>query len=417
MAHSVGSTITSQVHGPATTGHNPVIKFKFTVSKIERVDANVKVTLSGMRFWIPSSGSAYYGYQIKLYVKVTNGSNKKLYTKPAADKIWDVNLGSVTLTSTNNLTNQVTIYVGAYAVDKKKCYSKDPTWVHSYIFTAPEYDTKYLVTYDSAGGIDGPTSQEFSVHSGMTVTEDKPTYPITITYHGRNTTTDNLYREFDMTRSWDTNGSPTATVAALTPGEYYSGDTLTSSITVFARWLSAPFIAPAGNEVVLVTFNPGTGGSVIPPVIALMRPILGYSRSSGGNIDYLPGSSYTTDADLDLYPVCDPAILQYSQLPIPTLPGYTFEGWYKDPTFTDKVTGDLSLTQDIILYARYYISSLWIKDNDGTWHRLYDDLDWERAPKVYKCVEENGVKSWQKVAQIYRCVRDEGTGQLYWEAF
>lgn len=422
MASTFTFTNTCNVHGPSVTGHQPIIKFKFTAT-ITRQDTSVKVALSSMKFWTYNGG---YGYPMTLYAKVNNGSNVKLDKSTATtNTTWTRYPSNKTLTSPNNLTNTVKLSVGVYSSDKKHCYSKNPTWVKTYTFDAPEYDTKYLITYDGAGGVTAAdetvpfsASQQFSKRDGATIIDDTPVYPVRITYHTRDTISPTkTYRAFDRIRSWDTNESPVATVSALNPGVYYPGDTITANLTVFARWDAAPFTVQSANEYIAVTLNPGPGGSVDPTVLHVPRTLLGYSKTPDGNIDYLAGSSYTTDSNIDLYPICEPALLQRSQLPVPTLSGYTFEGWYKDPELTDKVTSDLRLTEDITLYARYYISSLWIKDSDGTWHRLYDDLDWERAPKVYMCVEENNTKSWQKVAQIYRCVRDEGTGQLHWEAF
>ena len=415
-------TRTCNVHGPSVTGHQPIIKFKFTAT-ITRQDANVKVALTDMTFWTDNGG---YGYPMTLYAKVTNGSKVKLDKSTATtNTTWTRHPSNKTLTSPNNLTSSVTLSVGVYSSDKKHCYSSNPTWVKSYTFTAPDYNKKLIITYDGAGGVTAEdesvaftATSEFYLKTGGEILSTTPVYPVYITYHTRDQITPTkAYRAFDTANSWDTNDSPAATVDALHAGTTYPGGTVTANLTVFARWLAAEFTVQSANEYIAVTFDPGPGGSVDPAVMNVPRSLIGYALTPDGNREYTVGDTGTTDTDLDLYPICGAATLYKDNLPIPTLPGYTFEGWYKDTTFTEKVTEDLVLTEDITLYARYYKSSLWRKDEDGTWHRLYDTEtpDWQRAPKVYKCVEEDGVKVWKKIAQMYRCTRDEGTGQVYWE--
>ena len=49
--------------------------------------------------------------------------------------------------------------------------------------------------------------------------------------------------------------------------------------------------------------------------------------------------------------------------------GYTFEGWYKDANYTEKITSLVGLFEDITLYANWEVINYSIKYelNDGTW--------------------------------------------------
>lgn len=419
MAITYSKTCT--VHGPTVTGHEPVIKFQFTVS-ITRNGANVYLALSNMTFWTVNGG---YGYPLSLYAIVTNGSQVRLDKSTATTNTkWTRHPSNRTLVSPNNISNTVKMSIGVYSVDKKRCYSKNPTWVKQYTFTAPEYDKKYIITYDSRGGIDGPEPQEFSSQNGGEITDIVPTYPITITYHSAHEAPDPTLTNltFNTDTSWDTDGSTMSTVSVLHPGEFYPGSTISGNLTVYANWNPATFLTRQAEEYYLVTLDAGEGGTVTPPSLHVSRPCDGYATSPDGAVVYFQNTQYTTSSSLDLYPICGRGLLLYSMLPKAAdvhMPGYTFEGWYTDPAYAEgtKVTTDMYLTSDITLYARYYKSSLWIKEDDGTdtgrWRRLYDELDWQRAPKVYMCVDNNGTREWQKVAQMYRCV--EVNGQRYWE--
>lgn len=409
---------TCTVHGPSVTGHQPIIKFKFSAA-VSRSDTSVKVKLTNMKFWTSNGG---YGYPMSLYAKVTGGSQVKLAKSTETHNAkWTIYPSDKTLTSPNNKTTTVKLSIGVYSSDKKHCYSKNPTWVKTYTFTAPAYDTTYIITYDSQGGVDGPTPQTFSVKSGIRISDIIPSKTVNVNYYiipsqpsVPVTTVESMV--FEDT-SWNTNSSPNCTESVLRPGQEYDGTTVTANLTVTADWGAAPIVVQNPQIPLNITFVPGEGATVSPNPLTLYTNVEYYSLTSGGTAYCYPGATIYSSQDLDLYPKYIPLTVNKTDLPIPVKPGYTFEGWYTDPNFTEgtKITSSITIDHDITLYARYYKSSLWIKDEDGTWHRLFDPNDWERAPFVYKCVENNGQKEWQQVAQVYRCVQRDG--QKYWEGF
>ena len=408
-------SITCITHGKKVKGnvgkHNPTIKLSFNYST-SRNGSTVSVALTSIRFWLPGSNS-YYGYRFRVWASVGGSSDKHLITdKPASKKTWDYHPSNVTISKAGVTGNTVGLYIWAYAEDKKKCFSGATRQVGAYTISVPPYENIYDITYNSMGGVNGPDQPDkFSTISGVTITEVTPTYPITVDYHTTHYDPLITNREF-LSTSWDTAQSPLTTETVFRPGESYPNTALTGNIEVFARWGNASYTPPDVTEPAIVTFN-AMGGTVDPPQMSLERVVLGYAFTPGGLVERNKGVTYYSNEDLDLYPICNPATLQYSSLPTPIYSGYVFEGWYLEPTFENKVTTDLQVNSDIILYARYYKTSLWRKDADGTWHRLYRDDDFTRAAKVYECVEENGVKVWKKIAQVYRCIEENGTKR--WE--
>lgn len=419
------------VHGKKVSGHTPTIKFDFTVGTgaIQRADGskNVTIKLTHMRFYAKGG----YGYPMTLYVKVTNGSKVKLAKSTEThNKTWSINISDKTLTSPNNTSTTLKLSVGVYSSDKKHCYSSNPTWVKTYIFTAPVYDKIYKITYasDEANTLDLPQPQEFSMLKGGKITDQEPSLPVTIDYHLTEVPADIVNRAFIKdpsnlsNSSWNTKGSTYSTVAALLPNTQYAGSTINHDITVYAKWGNAQFTPPAALEPAVVTFEVGNG-VVNPPTMTLYRQVVGYSNTSGSTtISYLPDTTYTTTTDVNMYPVCVPKTLYYKELPVPPTSdppvppyvycdGYVFEGWYFDSQYQNKVEGDIQVNGNMTLYARYYKTSLWICDDDGTdkyWRRLYDPADFERADKVYRCEMVNGQKQWVKDTRLHRCIMKDG---------
>lgn len=58
--------------------------------------------------------------------------------------------------------------------------------------------------------------------------------------------------------------------------------------------------------------------------------------------------------------------------------GYTFEGWYKDADYTEKITSLVGLFEDITLYAKWtpILYNITYKLNEGTWA---DDFNYEKS--------------------------------------
>jgi uncharacterized repeat protein (TIGR02543 family) len=100
-----------------------------------------------------------------------------------------------------------------------------------------------------------------------------------------------------------------------------------------------------------------------------------------------------------LYPIYGTATLLYTDLPVPTRSGYAFKGWFTDSGCTAKVTADLTLTDDITLYAKWELRPIH-QLSDGEWSDTgpyvwkFVDGAWWKVAHPYKCVEINGEKKW-----------------------
>lgn len=172
------------------------------------------------------------------------------------------------------------------------------------------------------------------------------------------------------------------------PGDNY---TVNSNAYMVAQWGAATFtpIAPTAHVYgVVFEYNGGTGS---PASKLVPREVLGYATTQGGTKVYDVGVASTTTTDLDLYPLYGDAILLYSELPTPTKQGFRFDGWYRESTFVNKVTTDLTLTQSIILYAKWVALPIYQMQLDGTWKPI--------GPYVWKMNSNN---QWEKVAHVYR---------------
>ena len=163
-----------------------------------------------------------------------------------------------------------------------------------YAVWGPTYT--YTLNFNANGGTGAPATMTY----GPT-TEDYHTFTIPDTeptYTG--------YVFIGWSLSQQTPGSGTA--------QYHAGDTLRNSVslrerTLYAVWESAPYT---------VTFN-ANGGTVSPAT---------------KTVYYMK---------------------QYGDLPVPSLTGYEFNGWYTDQTNGDLINGSsiYSLTTDQTLYAHW----------------------------------------------------------------
>ena len=161
-------------------------------------------------------------------------------------------------------------------------------------YVPPTYT--YTLNFNANGGTGAPATMTY----GPT-TEDYHTFTIPDTeptYTG--------YVFIGWSLSQQTPGSGTA--------QYHAGDTLRNSVslrerTLYAVWESAPYT---------VTFN-ANGGTVSPAT---------------KTVYYMK---------------------QYGDLPVPSLTGYEFNGWYTDQTNGDLINGSsiYSLTTDQTLYAHW----------------------------------------------------------------
>lgn len=414
------------VHGKSVSGnvekHNPTIKGSFSYST-SRSGETVYIALTNIKMWT----SAYYDYSIGFWASVGGNDPKtKLCGKsPNGDKNgWTVTGSNRTLSQTPNRTTSVTIKIWGYASDEKNCYNGAKRKIAEYSLPVPAYDTLYSVEYDCNGGINGPATQQYSVQNGITISDIIPVYPVPINYHTYNSEDPSQPvvvtegKTFDTSASWDTGTYyPTYTSETiLIPNTaYYGGSTISGDIIVKAIWGGTTFtsINPE-NEPITVTFDP-VGGTVNPTQRVLYTTVNYYSLTPDGTKFCDAGATATLPANLDsadLYPIYNNVTLRFADIPIPTKTDYVFEGWYLDSNYTTKVTGDLTINKNTTLYARYYKSCIWRRNANSEWERLFGD-DIERAPYVWQCVTENGVKVWKKVAQIYRCTNVGGVKR--WE--
>ena len=94
-----------------------------------------------------------------------------------------------------------------------------------------------------------------------------------------------------------------------------------------------------------------------------------YKLNDGRWNNYSANTSYTVETAKILYIPGADCILR---------DGYTFEGWYKDANYTEKITSLVGLFEDITLYANWEVINYSIKYelNDGTWA---DGFDYEET--------------------------------------
>ena len=87
---------------------------------------------------------------------------------------------------------------------------------------------------------------------------------------------------------------------------------------------------------------------------------IGYVLNDGRWNDYSADTYYTVETAKNLSIPGADCILR---------DGYTFEGWYKDADYTEKITSLVGLFEDITLYAKWEVInySIEYKLNDGTW--------------------------------------------------
>ena len=87
---------------------------------------------------------------------------------------------------------------------------------------------------------------------------------------------------------------------------------------------------------------------------------IGYVLNDGRWNDYSADTYYTVETAKNLSIPGADCILR---------DGYTFEGWYKDADYTEKITSLVGLFEDITLYAKWEAINYSIKYelNDGTW--------------------------------------------------
>ena len=275
-------------------------------------------------------------------------------------------------------------YYGCYNANRgMQCFSNGHMFykVYTQNVSVPAYQVDYPITYDANGGVGAPNAQTKSNLAPIKLSTVIPTYDVTITHHNNPNDVLSVGREF---LSWNTKADGTGT--NYSPGQTYSTN---AKLDLYAKWGNASFIPVAVPENLITVTYDYRGATWSPAYTTIQSPALGYNtNSSAATATYIPGTTYTTTANLDLYPIYGAATLAYNSLPVPTRTGYAFEGWYSDIDYKTKVTSDLTLTTNITLYAKWKLRPIHMFDS-GNW----SDLD----PYVWKFV--NG--AWQKIAPVY----------------
>ena len=393
------------IHGnnsdlPSSRQHAPTMKFSFspTITRSTTDPSKVKVKFS-WSFWIGSGG--YYGYKLRVGVKV-NGTWYTVKTKSASDgENWSFS-GTKTIPEFTNNTTTTKITVGAYAVDKKGCYTGSGyDWdnlypIKTYSFTTPP--PNYFITYNLNGGTGGPdpNPQECPAGSNAVVSDKVPEYPLIINYYYSSTPDPVDVLPLDQY------GQPTGTRPFLNwlgsdgntynPSSTYTGQT---NCTMTAQWDDVIFSPrPLNDSYLTITYH--CNGGYIDGQSVATTPIYftknGYGiNPSGSDIAYVPGTSYTitpSTASLNLYPRYSSSVT-VNQLATPKRSGYSFDGWYYDNgTWLQPATVPLTLTQNIDLYAKWipvpvhvFKNNDWKDSSQYVWR--YNGTAWEKVAHIY----------------------------------
>ena len=217
---------------------------------------------------------------------------------------------------------------------------------------------KYKVIYDAQGGTNAPETQIFEYDSSVTISAGKPS------------------RTGFIFKGWFT--QPDGAGKEYKGGDIYAQN---SDLTLCALW---------EREKYLVTFN-ANGGTGAPDDmykeygldLALPGKVPSYPGydfvtwySSSGS-EYSPGSRYYANSPLTLYARWTPATYKvtfnangakaantyaqftygtkYPALPVISRTGYTFAGWYTQPSSGTKINaGDrVSITSNSVFYAHW----------------------------------------------------------------
>ena len=104
---------------------------------------------------------------------------------------------------------------------------------------------------------------------------------------------------------------------------------------------------------------------------------IGYVLNDGRWNDYSANTYYTVETAKKLYIPGADCILR---------DGYTFEGWYKDADYAEKITSLVGLFEDIILYAKWtpILYNITYELNGGTW---VDGFNCEKSYTIESAVD------------------------------
>ena len=191
----------------------------------------------------------------------------------------------------------------------------------------------------------------------------------------------------------DTNAAPTIGSLRENKEAYFKdltltaeGVTLPSAATYTAKGTMEGYLRANGqvggkNYALYITFSGvqtndedkinSKDPSNISATVVLTRSSSGSSSggsSSGTTI--LPGQNVTPSVAFNIdgtvirvISVSDNKILPYEDLPVPEKEGYSFAGWYYDSELTNKVEGDVTVTEDMKLYSHWISQTINTEDH------------------------------------------------------
>lgn len=156
-----------------------------------------------------------------------------------------------------------------------------------------------------------------------------------------------------LVEAWNDIGSCVSEKVSFVVGKYeikYDIPAYENQIKYFNETLKLTTAKPTGKSFT-VNYN-ANGGSVSASGKTVSQTFTNWNTAKNGSgKTYLPGATYSDNANLTLY-------AQYSNpsvgtLPTPTRSGYTFDGWYTAKDGGTKVSESLKVTANITLYAHW----------------------------------------------------------------
>lgn len=382
-------------NGVANSSNYPIINADFEIT-FSRDTGSQTVTwqISNNTWSGTSSGNGHYAFQFWAEPTINDQTPPEYgpYIISKTDTTWKTNWwNDVTLynpsgsfTSTSDVAT-LKLWVWSECTNSGgSCYGHGWRQVYAIDLVIPVYETFYPVTYDSNGGTPTPTPnpQQQSNITNLQITSTVPGRSGNVSYYYGNTlvNTQNVNIPF-------TGWKCSADNQIYNYPNYY---TLLQACTMTAQWGSGTYtVLDEPDKIARITYYYNGGSGV--PYTDLVVSKQGWNTSSAGTgTSYAIGSVHNDfTSAFNLYAMYGNASISENSLPKPTRSGYAFDGWYKEPTFVNKVTGTLTITGDINLYAKW-ISLPVYKFSNGAWQGT--------GPYVWKFTGSQ----WEKIAPVYK---------------
>lgn len=126
---------------------------------------------------------------------------------------------------------------------------------------------------------------------------------------------------------------------------------------------------------------------------------------------------FDVDGKTDVYDeIKDTSSVSYTDLPIPEKEGYKFDGWYLDEEMTQKVEGDIEITDDTTLYAKFSEEKEpvetkpfgYIKGYPNGEVRPNDNITREEVAAIfYRLMDDETIASLGEVSNTYTDVSED----------